>query len=42
MLTSIGELHSAWNSVNMLNSHCINAALVDLRGITDHEALTIR
>jgi aspartate kinase len=41
LLASVGESHSAWNSVNMLNNHGINATLVDLCGINDNEALTI-
>jgi hypothetical protein len=39
LLASVRELHSVWNSVNILNNHCIKAKLVDLCGITNHEAL---
>ena len=41
ILSSIGEAHSAFNSVNILNNHNINATLVDLCGFTDSESLTI-
>lgn len=41
ILSSIGEAHSAFNSVNILNNHGINATLVDLCGFDDSESLTI-
>jgi aspartate kinase len=41
ILSSIGEAHSAFNSVNILNNHGINATLVDLCGFDDSEPLTI-
>src|SRR5512133_265842 len=41
ILASIGEAHSAFNSVNILNHLNINATLVDLCGFNDAEALTI-
>jgi aspartate kinase len=41
ILSSIGEVHSAFNSVNILNNHGINATLVDLCGFDDSESLTI-
>lgn len=41
ILSSIGEAHSAFNSVNILNNHGINATLVDLCGFEDSESLTI-
>ena len=30
LLSSVGEAHSAWNSVNILNNRGINSVLVDL------------
>ncbi len=41
ILSSIGEAHSAFNSVNILNNHGIHATLVDLCGFDDSEPLTI-
>ncbi|MDL2223252.1 aspartate kinase [Bacteroidales bacterium OttesenSCG-928-M11] len=41
ILASIGEAHSAWNSVNILNNHNINATFIDLCGFNDNESLTI-
>lgn len=41
ILASIGESHSAFNSVNILNSKKVNAVLVDLSGFNDPENLTI-
>jgi aspartate kinase len=41
ILSSIGEAHSAFNSVNILNNNGISALLVDLCGFNDPEYLTI-
>ncbi|MDR2057999.1 MAG: aspartate kinase [Dysgonamonadaceae bacterium] len=41
ILASLGEAHSAWNSVNILNNHSINATFIDLCGFNDNEPLTI-
>ena len=41
ILASLGEAHSAWNSVNILNNNGINATFIDLCGFDDSEALTI-
>ena len=41
ILSSIGEAHSAFNSVNILENQGINAAFVDLCGFNDSENLTI-
>jgi len=41
ILASIGEAHSAFNSVNIINNHGISATLVDLCGFDDSETLTI-
>lgn len=41
ILASIGEAHSAYNSVNILRKHGINAMFVDLCGFNDPEPLTI-
>ncbi|MEN9918932.1 MAG: hypothetical protein RL662_1368 [Bacteroidota bacterium] len=41
ILASIGEAHSAWNSVNILNNNAITAHFVDLCGFNDSEVLTI-
>jgi len=41
ILASIGEAHSAWNSVNILMNNGINATFVDLCGFYDSEPLTI-
>jgi aspartate kinase len=41
ILASIGEVHSAWCTVNILENNGINATLVDLCGFNDSEYLTI-
>jgi aspartate kinase len=41
ILASIGEAHSAFNSVNILNRLNIHASMVDLCGFNDAEPLTI-
>lgn len=41
VLASVGETHSAWNTVNILNNNGIKATLVDLCGFNDDEPLTI-
>lgn len=41
ILASIGEAHSAFNSVNILQNRRLNATLVDLSGFDDAQALTI-
>ncbi|NDW17944.1 aspartate kinase [Dysgonomonas sp. 216] len=41
ILASIGEAHSAWNSVNILNNNGVNAKCIDLSGIDDPSPLTI-
>lgn len=41
ILSSIGEAHSAFNSVNIIENNGINATFVDLCGFNDHEFLTI-
>ncbi len=41
ILASIGEAQSAWNTVNILNNHGINATFIDLCGFNDNEPLTI-
>ncbi len=41
ILASIGEAHSGWNSVNILNNNGISARFVDLCGFNDNESLTI-
>ena len=41
ILASIGEAHSAFNSVNILNNMGINATFIDLCGFYDSEPLTI-
>ncbi|MDR1527029.1 MAG: aspartate kinase [Dysgonamonadaceae bacterium] len=41
ILASLGEAHSAWNTVNILNNHGINATFIDLCGFNDNEMLTI-
>lgn len=41
ILSSIGEAHAAFNSVNILSNNCINAVFVDLCGFNDSEYLTI-
>ena len=41
ILSSVGEAHSAFNSVNILKNQGINALFVDLCGFNDAEYLTI-
>lgn len=41
ILSSIGEAHSAFNSVNILENQGLNATFVDLCGFNDSEYLTI-
>ncbi len=41
ILASLGEAHSAFNSVNILENNGINATFVDLCGFNDSEYLTI-
>ncbi|WP_223650740.1 aspartate kinase [Hymenobacter psoromatis] len=41
ILASIGEAHSAFNSVNILQNRGVGATLVDLSGFDDARALTI-
>jgi len=41
ILASIGEAHSAFNSVNILQNKGVNATLVDLSGFHDHKPYTI-
>lgn len=41
ILASVGESHSAFNSVNILKNNGIEATLVDLAGFDDSEFLTI-
>lgn len=41
ILASLGEAHSAWNSVNILNNNNINSTFIDLCGFDDNEPLTI-
>jgi aspartate kinase len=41
ILASIGEAHSAFNSVNILQSRGLNATLIDLSGFDDARPLTI-
>lgn len=41
ILASIGEAHSAWNSVNILNNNGVNARFIDLCGFNDSMPLTI-
>jgi aspartate kinase len=41
ILASIGEAHSAFNSVNILKNNQINATFVDLCGFEDSELLSI-
>ncbi len=41
ILASIGEAHSAFNSVNILQNRGLHATLVDLSGFEDARALTI-
>ena len=39
LLSSVGEAHSAWNSVNILKNRGLNAVLIDLTGWKDNTAL---
>ena len=41
ILASIGEVHAAWCSVNILENTGINATMIDLCGFNDSEYLTI-
>lgn len=41
ILSSLGEAHSAFNTVNILKNNCINATFVDLCGFDDSDYLTI-
>lgn len=41
ILASVGEAHSAWNSVNILNNNGISARFIDLCGFNDSMPLTI-
>lgn len=41
ILASVGEAHSAWNTVNILNNNGILAKLIDLSGFEDNMPLTI-
>ena len=41
ILASIGEAHSAWNTVNILNNNGISARFIDLCGFNDSYPLTI-
>jgi len=41
ILSSIGEAHSAFNSVNILQNNGVNATFIDLCGFNDSEYLTI-
>ncbi|MEO6000748.1 MAG: aspartate kinase [Chitinophagaceae bacterium] len=41
ILSSIGEAHSAFNFVNLIQSNNINATFVDLSGFHDHHSYTI-
>lgn len=41
ILSSIGEAHSAFNFVNLLQNNSINATLIDLSGFHDHHSYTI-
>jgi aspartate kinase len=41
ILASLGEAHSAYNSVNILKNNQINSAFIDLCGFNDSEYLTI-
>ncbi len=41
ILASIGEAHSAWNSVNILNNNNISARFIDLCGFNDSYPITI-
>ena len=41
LLASVGEAHSAFNSVNIIKNHGVNATFVDLGGFHDSRYLTI-
>lgn len=41
ILASVGEAHSAWNTVNILNNRGISARFIDLCGFNDSVPLTI-
>lgn len=41
ILASIGEAHSAWNTVNILNNNGVSATFMDLCGFNDSMPLTI-
>ncbi len=41
ILASIGEAHSAFNSVNIIENHGLNSTFIDLCGFNDSEFLTI-
>ncbi|MDB5274151.1 MAG: aspartate kinase [Chitinophagaceae bacterium] len=41
ILASIGEMHSAFNFVNILQNNNIHATFIDLSGFYDHEPYTI-
>jgi len=41
ILSSIGEAHAAFNSVNILENNSVNATFIDLCGFNDSEYLTI-
>lgn len=41
ILASIGEAHSAWNSVNILNNNNISTRFIDLCGFNDSMPITI-
>ena len=41
MLSSIGEAHSAFNSVDILHKHGVKAVFVDLSGWRDHDTGTM-
>jgi aspartate kinase len=41
ILSSIGEAHSAFNSVNIIHNHGIHSTFVDLGGFDDSESFTI-
>ncbi|RMD79212.1 MAG: aspartate kinase [Lentisphaerae bacterium] len=41
MLSAVGEAHSAWNSVQILRQHGVNATFVDLTGWQDETQLSL-
>lgn len=41
ILASVGEAHSAWNTVNILNNNGLSARFIDLCGFNDSLPLTI-